>query len=226
MVGMGEEETVSASTGTKPLSDRDLRVSDSEREHVVGVLQKAIGRGMLDLDEFTERTDVALAARTRGELNAVLTDLPGLVHRDAVRPAASYQYGPPAFGGPQPGQPLELNAKYSSLIRSGPWVVPQALVVRNKYGSTKLDFSQARVDFPVVYIELDAKWGSVEIIIPEHASVDVNAITEVKFGSLEDKTRTNGHEGNPRFVVSGRVHGGSLVIRHPRRGVFSQLGLS
>jgi hypothetical protein len=221
MVVMGEEETVSASTGTKPLSDRDLRVSDSEREHVVGVLQKAIGRGMLDLDEFTERTDVALAARTRGELNAVLTDLPGLVHRDAVRQSVPSGYGPPRnFATNLPGEPLVLNAKYSSLVRSGPWLVPQALVVRNKYGSTKLDFSQAQVDYPVVYIELDAKWGSVEIIIPEHAAVDVNAITEVKFGSLEDKTHSNGREGNPRYVVSGRVHGGSLVIKHPRRGLF------
>ncbi|MFC7618392.1 DUF1707 domain-containing protein [Actinokineospora soli] len=30
------------------------------------MLQKAIGRGLLDLDEFTRRTDVALASRTRG----------------------------------------------------------------------------------------------------------------------------------------------------------------
>jgi hypothetical protein len=222
MVHMGEEETIGAGTGTKPLSDRDLRVSDDEREHVVGVLQKAIGRGMLDLDEFTERTDIALAARTRGELNAVLTDLPGLVHRDAVRPPATHGYGPPpAFGRGMPGQqPLVLNAKYSSLNRSGPWLVPEALVVHNKYGATKLDFTDAQVAHPVVYIELDARWGSVEIIIPEHAAVDVNAITEVKFGSLDDKTRSNGMAGNPRYVVSGRVHGGSLVIRHPRRGLF------
>jgi hypothetical protein len=197
-------------------------VSDSEREHVVGVLQKAIGRGMLDLDEFTERTDVALAARTRGELNAVLADLPGLVHRDAVRQPAASAYGPPpAFGKAMSGQPLVLNAKYSSLVRSGPWLVPEALVVHNKYGSTKLDFTNAQVPHAVVYIELDARWGSVEIIIPAHAAVDVNAITEVKFGSLEDKTRSNGMAGNPRYIVSGRVHGGSLVVRHPRRGLFS-----
>jgi hypothetical protein len=213
---MGEEET-DGTTGTTPLSQRDWRVSDAEREHVVGVLQKAIGRGMLDLDEFTDRTDIALAARTRGELNAVLTDLPGLVHRDAKRPPAPNAYGPPpAFrGASMPGQPLELNAKYSALNRSGPWVVPAELVVRNKYGATKLDFTQAQVQYPVVYIQLDCRWGSVEIVIPEHAAVDVNAITEVKFGSLDDKTRSNGKAGNPRYVVSGRVHGGSLVIRHP-----------
>ncbi|SFW53914.1 DUF1707 SHOCT-like domain-containing protein [Amycolatopsis australiensis] len=219
---MGEEETAAAEpvTETRPLSERDLRVSDDEREHVVGVLQKAIGRGMIDLDEFTERTDRALAAKTRGELNAVLADLAGLYH-PAAAVAAAPAYAPPVgYGGYAPGQRFELNAKYSSLVRSGPWVVPPEMVVRNKYGSTKLDFTEAQVQSPVVHIELDAKWGSVEVVIPEHAAIDVNAITDIKFGSLEDKTRSNGRAGHPRFVLTGRVHGGSLVIRHPRRGLF------
>ncbi len=207
-------------TETKPLTDRDIRVSDDEREHVVGVLQKAIGHGMLTLDEFTERTDQALAARTRGELNTVLADLPGLFH-----PGAAPQYAAPSYdqGYPQQypgGQRLELNAKYSSLQRSGPWQVPAAMVVRNKYGSTKLDFTEARVATPVVQIELDSKWGSVELIIPPQAAVDYNSITEIKFGSLDDKTGSNGRAGTPRYVLTGRVHGGSLVIRHPRRGIF------
>lgn len=160
-------------TETKAPSDRDLRVSEDEREHVVGVLQKAIGRGLLDLDEFTERTDVALAARTRGELNAVLTDLPGLIHRDVLRQTMANPYvtGPQMFA---PGQRIELNAKYSALHRTGAWLVPQAMLVRNKYGATKLDFSAAIIEFPVVRIELDIRWGSAEIIIPETASVDLN----------------------------------------------------
>ncbi|GAA3534596.1 DUF1707 domain-containing protein [Amycolatopsis ultiminotia] len=211
---MSEEETHAAET--KTLTARDIRVSDDEREHVVGVLQKAIGQGMLTLDEFTERTDQALSARTRGELNTVLSDLPGLVHPEAA-PAYQPVGEVPAYG---PGQRLELNAKYSSLQRSGPWIVPPALVVRNKYGSTKLDFTQARVATPVVQIELDAKWGSVELVIPREAAVDYNAITEIKFGSLDDKTGTNGGPGTPRYVITGRITGGSLVIRHPRRGLF------
>jgi len=203
---MGEE------TETRPLSPRDLRVSDTEREHVVEVLQKAIGRGMIDLDEFTARTDTALAARTRGELNAVLTDLPGLVHPEAYAGAPALSYAP--------DQRLELNAKYSSLVRNGRWLVPPEVVVRNRYGSTKLDFSEAQVTTPVVRIELDCKWGSVEVVIPEQAAVDLNAITEIKYGSLQDRTGSDGRPGTPRLVFAGRLHGGSLTIRHPRRGLF------
>ncbi|HVV09078.1 DUF1707 domain-containing protein [Amycolatopsis sp.] len=203
---MGEESE------TQTVSPRDLRVSDEEREHVVGVLQKAIGRGMIDLDEFTERTDIALAARTRGELNAVLVDIPGLINHEQVT-------APPAYASSD--QRLELSAKYSSLNRSGRWIVPPELVVRNKYGSTKLDFTQAQVGSPTVQVELDVKWGSVEVTIPEHASVDLNAISELKYASLEDKTGSDGRPGTPRFIFSGRLHGGSLNIRNPRRGLFS-----
>ncbi|TNC27248.1 DUF1707 SHOCT-like domain-containing protein [Amycolatopsis alkalitolerans] len=201
---MGEESEATA-------DPRNLRVSDEEREHVVGVLQKAIGRGMLDLDEFTERTDVVLAARTRGELNAVLVDIPGLVNRELGAP-------PPMVSS---DRRLVLSAKYSSLVRRGRWLVPPEVIVQNKYGSTKLDFTEAQVSSPTVHIELDSKWGSVEVTIPEQAAVDLNAITEIKYGSLEDKTGTDGRPGTPRLVFSGRVHGGSLVIRNPRRGLFS-----
>ncbi|MGA6162973.1 DUF1707 SHOCT-like domain-containing protein [Amycolatopsis magusensis] len=206
----------------KEFSPRDLRVSDAEREHVVGVLQKAIGRGMLDLDEFTERTDKALASRTRGELNSVLADLPGLVHRDAApvlatgaapAPSAahSYPYAPPS------GKPLELRAHASNLKRSGEWQVPSHLLVRNKYASTKLDFTEAVLTSPVIYIELDTKWGGVELVVPDEAGVDLNAITEIKWGSVEDKRKRQPASGSPTIIVTGRVHGGPLVIRNGRR---------
>ncbi|MFF5985820.1 DUF1707 SHOCT-like domain-containing protein [Prauserella flavalba] len=197
---------------------RNLRVSDAEREHVVELLQRAIGRGMLDLDEFTERTDIALAARTRGELNAVLIDLPGLVHSDAVVPATSI--AAPAFVPAADGERLELKAHGSSLVRRGRWRVPTEILVRNKYGETKLDFTEADITGPVVHVELDTKWSSVTVIIPEQGAVDLNGITEVKWSSIDDKTNSTGKAGVPRFVLTGRVYGGSLTTRYPRRGLF------
>ncbi|MGH3948174.1 MAG: DUF1707 SHOCT-like domain-containing protein [Pseudonocardiaceae bacterium] len=194
-----------------PVNPRDLRVSDAEREHIVGLLQKAIGRGLIDLNEFTERTDIAYAATTRGELTIALADLPGLVHPDAPRPGATATRSGPI------GDRLELTAHYSTLARTGNWVVPERVVVSNSYGNTKLDFTDAEIATPVVYLELNCRWGSVDITIPYHAAVDLNAITEVKYASLDDKTRSNGRSGSPLIVLSGRVHGGSLKIRHPRR---------
>lgn len=53
-----------------------LRASDAERDHLVALLSDHMTAGRLDSAEFEERMAAAYAARTRGELDALLTDLP------------------------------------------------------------------------------------------------------------------------------------------------------
>lgn len=218
---MSEEQSNEEQLSAEQRRLRELRVSDQEREHVVGLLKTATGRGLIDLDEFSERADTAYAARTRGELNKVLIDLPGLVHPEAAvigvgnRTVAAGVTVPI----PVPGEQLVLRAHGSNLVRKGQWTVPSAILVRNRYGDARLDFSEANMTSDVVHIELDVKWGSVHLIIPEHASLDLNALNDVKWSSVNDKTR--GGTGAPRFVVTGRLTGSSLNVRHPRRGLFS-----
>ena len=68
-------------------------MSDDERSHVLALLEKATGRGLIDLGEYTERSAKVIAARTRGDLNAVLLDLPGL--QIAGRSVYDAQHWPP-----------------------------------------------------------------------------------------------------------------------------------
>ena len=60
-----------------------LRVSDAERDAVVTELGEHFQQGRLDHAEFDERVTQALAARTEGDLDGQLADLP------PARPAAS-----------------------------------------------------------------------------------------------------------------------------------------
>jgi hypothetical protein len=53
-----------------------VRVSDAEREGIVAQLGVATAEGRLTLDEFSERTQHAYAARTWGELVGLVADLP------------------------------------------------------------------------------------------------------------------------------------------------------
>ena len=57
-------------------SDGDLRVSDAERDDVVQILTRHHTEGRLDTEEFQDRVDATLRARTRAELAEQLTDLP------------------------------------------------------------------------------------------------------------------------------------------------------
>jgi hypothetical protein len=181
-----------------PINPRDLRVSDAEREHVVLVLQKAIGRGLLDLDEFTSRTDMALAARTRGELNGVLVDLPGITHTDS---------------GPARSGPVEFRNTMSSTKRDGKWVVPSSMRVYNRLGSTELDFTEAVITHADVLVEIDLAGGSVEMLLPDGASVDADDV-RVTAGSVTNKTSSG--SGRPRFHITGTVTAGSLTLRKPK----------
>lgn len=53
-----------------------LRASDADRDATAERLRTAAAEGRLETDELDERLEVALRARTYGELDRVLADLP------------------------------------------------------------------------------------------------------------------------------------------------------
>ena len=62
--------------GVRP--DPSMRVSDAERTQVAEALSEHYADGRLDSTEFKERLDQAMAAKTRGDLSGLMTDLPAL----------------------------------------------------------------------------------------------------------------------------------------------------
>lgn len=70
----------------------DLRASDADRERVVRSLERHTSAGRLSLDEYADRVERALRARTHGELATVLGDLPAEpTDASAAGPAATSQ---------------------------------------------------------------------------------------------------------------------------------------
>jgi Domain of unknown function (DUF1707) len=92
------------------LSSRDsgpgLRVSDSERDLVATELGEHFQEGRLDQSEFDDRLTSALRARTRGDLAALLADLPR--PRPRAEPQDPSAAGEPYGGGPGAGRLLPL----------------------------------------------------------------------------------------------------------------------
>lgn len=54
-----------------------LRASDADRERVAEVLRNAAAEGRLATDELEHRLEAAFAARTYGDLDGLVADLPG-----------------------------------------------------------------------------------------------------------------------------------------------------
>ncbi|TQS44526.1 DUF1707 SHOCT-like domain-containing protein [Cryptosporangium phraense] len=62
-----------------------VRASDAERQKVADLLREHTSEGRLTIEEYEQRVDSALNARTVAELRPLLADLP--VHVDEVLPA-------------------------------------------------------------------------------------------------------------------------------------------
>ncbi len=71
--------------------DPNMRVSHAERTEVTDRLSKHYGDGRLDEEEFNERLDRAMKAKTRADLDGLFDDLPGL---DGPAPAPSAARAP------------------------------------------------------------------------------------------------------------------------------------
>jgi uncharacterized Tic20 family protein len=65
----------------------ELRISDAEREPAIERLKEAYAEGRLDHDEFDMRMHLAMTAKTRRDLAAVVADLGGQASRQLVAAA-------------------------------------------------------------------------------------------------------------------------------------------
>ena len=186
---------------TRPDELTELRVSDADRNGTLRRLHNAVALGLIDIDEFEDRSSRVSYARTHTELNGLVGDLPG---PGAIVTSAADR--------------VELRGWAGSLKRHGEWTVPTRLALVRRLGSVELDLVKAHFAGPVVVIELDMKCGSVNIRLPEGASASIDDV-EVYVGSASDRRKNAPAEGRPHVVLTGRIVGGSVVIRGPRRSL-------
>src|ERR1700747_2530023 len=94
-----------------------LRVSDADRNGTMRRLHNAVALGLIDIDEFEDRSLRVSHARTRGELDILVGDLPG---PGAIVTSAADR--------------VELRGWLGSLKRHGQWILaaPLALVPRGR----------------------------------------------------------------------------------------------
>ncbi len=181
-----------------------MRISDADRNGTLRRLHNAVALGLLDIGEFEDRSMRVATARMRDELDALVDDLPG---PGAIVTSATDH--------------LELRGVMGSLERRGEWMVPTRLTLVRRMGSVDLDLTHARFAGPIVVIELDMKFGSLDLRLPEGASVSIDDV-EVIVGSAHDHRVNQPAEGKPHVVLTGKVTWGSVDIRGPRKKGFGR----
>jgi hypothetical protein len=186
---------------------RNLRVSHEDRDQVAEQLRVAAGDGRLTADELDERLETALTARTYGELEALLTDLPaspGAVLTPAPAPA------------PAAKELVQLKVSHSLIKRDGRWVVPRRLEVEARHGNVILDFSHAIISQPTLDLSISVGHGNIVLIVPPEVIVDLDSVTN-GHGNIHQRVRHDSDTPVKLMVtVSGNVRHGNLVVRSPR----------
>jgi DUF1707 SHOCT-like domain len=160
------------------------RASDRERDAVVERLRDAFAEGRLDDAEFDERMRSALGARTRGDLDKLLGDLP------AEAPAPS---GVPVPAG-RPGR--FAVALKSSVRRAGRWRVPERYTTVIYKGGGWLDLRAAELSGPVTTIVAVAYKSRITILVPPGMRVEMTG-----FGVTQGQD-----EEDPGFRVAPDAH--------------------
>ncbi|GIH95182.1 DUF1707 domain-containing protein [Planobispora siamensis] len=188
---------------------RDLRVSHEERDAVAEKLRVAAGDGRLTMEELDQRLEVALAARTYGELEAVLRDLPAA----------------PGVATPTPvsKELVQLKTGSGQIRRDGVWAVPRRMEVEIGSGHAILDFTQAVLTQPTMELSVAIGSGQLLLIVPPGVAADVDSVT-VRSGSIRQRARLEpGAPVDLLVTVSGSVKSGSVVVRRPRRSFWDWL---
>jgi hypothetical protein len=175
----------------------EVRASDADRDRVVDVLRTGVGDGRLTADEFGERMEAALSARTLGELAVLTADLvTGTAHAAA-----------------RAEEVVRIDQKGGSVQRTGQWVVPRRMELRSSWSDVTLDFTEAVIVEDTLLVEMNMRGGALVMVTRPGVVVDAGSLT-VRYTDVD--VRSGGEPGVPvvlRVRLTGRMKYGHVEVR-------------
>ncbi|TLQ48194.1 DUF1707 domain-containing protein [Streptomyces marianii] len=186
-----------------------IRASDADRDRTADILREALAEGRLDAEEHAERIDAVYRAKTVGELEPIVRDLPA--NRPPRQEPAPYAYDPDASAGPAEN----LVAVFSSSTRKGRWRVGARTQAFSLFGNIEIDLTEAMFGQRLTVINATSIFGNVEVRVPENISLRGSG-TGV-FGNFEVVTLEAADPEAPVVVVNGYSVFGNVEAK-PKRG--------
>ena len=183
----------------------ELRASHDDRDRVVEVLRVSAGDGRLTAEELDERLELAMNARTYGELALLVADLPAEGAAAGLAPAHT------------PKDVVRIDCRSGHIRRDDRWIVPQRLEVKVTSGHVTLDFTQAVITSPELRIDIEVRSGHVTLITKPGIWVDADDVA-VRSGHVKIRAPWGtGGPGTLRIDVAGKVGSGHFMARPPYR---------
>ncbi|MEU5091166.1 DUF1707 domain-containing protein [Streptomyces sp. NPDC021356] len=190
----------------------ELRASDADRDRIADMLRDALAEGRLTADEHAERVEGVLNAKTVGELEVFIQDLPA-AHQG--RTAPSFAPRRPSEEEIPPQADENVVAVFSAATRRGRWRAGRRLHAYSVFGSIEIDLSEATFEYQQVVIKAVSVFGDVQIRVPEN--VTLRGTGGGILGNFEVDTLDAADPDAPVVYVDGWAVLGNVEAR-PKRG--------
>ncbi|MFJ5529860.1 DUF1707 domain-containing protein [Streptomyces sp. NPDC093261] len=192
----------------------ELRASDADRDRIADMLRDALAEGRLTAEEHAERVEGVLRAKTVGELEVFVQDLPA-AHQGRPGPGRPYVPNRPAAGALPPRADENVVAIFSSATRKGRWRAGRRVHAYSVFGSVEIDLSEAIFEYQQVVIKAVSIFGDVQVRVPENVSL--RGTGGGVLGNFEVQTLDSTDAQAPVVYVDGWAILGNVEAR-PRRG--------
>lgn len=199
----------------------DMRASDAERERIAELLREAVAEGRLDMDEFDQRLETAYKARTHGELEPLVQDLP--VPGSAVAPVGSS--APAPLRGSAADWPARIGgnatskgafALWGGFHRKGRWTVGRLFTAFAMWGGGEIDLREAHFEDREIVIRCFTVMGGIHVTVPPELNVEVRGIGVM--GGFGEGSSEEGEiaPGSPHVRITGFALMGGVGVDRKR----------
>lgn len=156
-------------------------------------LRVAAGDGRLTAEELDSRLEVALSARTLGELADLTMDLP-------IAPAI-------------PGKDiLVVEQQGGRYRRDGRWQVPARIQLHSQMCRVTLDFTQAVITSNVLQIEADMVHGKLYLITGPGIVIEADGLT-LTYSKVKLRSRNDTSDPDLRIDLVGSLLHAKVIQR-------------
>ncbi|TXR95701.1 DUF1707 and DUF2154 domain-containing protein [Streptomyces sp. col6] len=196
----------------------EMRASDAERERVAEILREAVAEGRLEMEEFDQRLDSAYKARTHGELEPLVRDLPA-AGSPSASPAVQGRSGSAARWSERIGKPATSGGAFAfwgGFRRRGNWTVGRVFTAFAMWGGGEIDLREADFEDRETVIRCITIMGGIQVTVPPDLNVEVRGIGIM--GGFGENARDESVPAPdaPRVRITGFALMGGVGVEHKR----------
>ncbi len=182
------------------------RSLESLRKETMLLLENNFANGVIDLEEYEKRVDIALNTSIKEDLLRISGDLIPLPESGDTEKVELCEH--------KKDEDLMIGV-LSEIKRKGRWEPAKNNKVVTFMGGAKLDFTEVDMPYGVTEINFFCLMGSLDIIVPEGVRVELSGLPVM--GSVDNRTRIPEISNAPVLKIRGVALMSSVDVKPPRR---------